>query len=236
MTWQPSTPAGDPQDWVAPELVDDPVGARHARRQIWFWIVLLLVFGTLGLIVLLAGAAALYLWSAESLEVTPADRQLVVTVDDLAPWLDDVTPDRSAETVQKSRYFDGSWDIEYEYEHPDEDVPLYINSSVTVEHTTQDARTTYASLGVGVRIGLTVSKTEGMQLVDRNDLYRWGDQSRCTLVTVGGRPVGTLFLARKATYVFYFAVTGLALDNGAELGQLLDPHLKRLEAGLPVRP
>lgn len=227
-------PPDQPEVFTA-ELVYDVVGAREAKRRTWFWIVAALVLGVIGILALVVMAGFLFIWSAKSLEVTPADRQLVVTVDELLPWLDDFSPDYAAESIEKTRYFDGSWEVEYVYDHPAEDRALFINSSVTVEPTLQDAKTSYASQGVGLRIGFSLQNHTEIKLTDRDDLFRWGDQSQCKLITVDGQTVGNIFLARSEKRIFCVVISGLAIEDRATLGQLLTPHLERLTGNLPDR-
>ena len=235
MSSQSHTPPDGSQEWATAELVYDVVGARQAKRRMWFWIVALAVCGGLGMVALTVLAGALLIWSAKSIEVTPADRQLVVTVDELLPWLDDFSPDYTAESLEKTRYFDGSWEVEYSYDHTAEDTGLFISSTVAVEPTLQDAQTSYASMGVGLRIGFSLQDTADMKLTDRDDLFRWGDQSQCTLITIDGRPVGNIFLARHGKRIFCVVLSGLAMEDSASLGQLLMPHLERITGDLPER-
>jgi hypothetical protein len=205
------------------------------RRSPWLIVLLVLGLGfmaVVGLIVLVAAAGAFFLYTAEEQPFTDKDRQVVVTVDDLMGVVEDFSPDHDAETTGKSKYIDKSYEIEYEYEHPDEDQPLFLHSSVSVEPSVSDAKTTYMSVKMGMSIGLSASG-EDAQLVDRDDLFQWGDESRCALVTSGGFNVGNFFVARKGTRVFCLMITGHAFDDRESLEKLVKPKLERLESYSP---
>ena len=72
-----------------------------------------------------------------------------------------------------------------------------------------DARGSYAAAGFGMKLGVEVDDDLTQQ--DRNDLFRWGDQSQCVLLLNNGKPVGAVF------------------DKPWTLRDLLTPVLQRLD-------
>jgi hypothetical protein len=177
----------------------------------------------------MVGAGLFFVWSSKSEEVTDADRELIVTVHDLADQaVINVEIDPDGEWIEKTRYFDKTADVEYEYESYDEDKPLYVNCSVHYERTLQDARTVYMSLQVGMMTGMRLSDND-LEQVDRNDLFRWGDDSKCGLLVAEGVNVGNYFFARKGTKIYCFLLSGVCIEEGEALQQLLLPKLERLE-------
>ena len=50
-----------------------------------------------------------------------------------------------------------------------------------------DARGSYAAAGFGMKLAVEVDDDLTQQ--DRNDLFRWGDQSQCVLLLKNGKPV-----------------------------------------------
>jgi hypothetical protein len=184
--------------------------------------------GLVGLIVLVVGLGFLFVWSSTTEEVTDADRELVVTAQELADQGWDVKVNPAAETIEKTRYLDRTADIEYEYDSTDDEEPLYINCSVHAESSPKDARASYTAMQVSA---LTVLKLMGdnIEQVDRSDLFRWGDESKCGLIVSNGIYCGNYFFARQGTKIYCLMITGVCIEEEAELRQLLLPHLEKLE-------
>ena len=52
----------------------------------------------------------------------------------------------------------------------------YINSSLTVERNLGDAKTSYISLWGGATVSMKLFGEAEVEIVERNDLFRWGDR------------------------------------------------------------
>ena len=221
---------GSPSEYRPAACV--PSNAAPQKKRSAGTIVLLVLgvgfLGIVGLIVLIAGAGALYVWSSKTEELTDGDRQLVVTADKLADHGFQFEFDPAGEKIEKTRYVDKTAEIEYEYEHPDENTPLYINCSVHQESDAKEARTLYATLQVSVLAGMRLAGG-GVEQTERNDLLKWGDDSRCGLLVNQGFNVGNYFFARKGNKIYCLLIAGDCIDNSEELRALLLPHLERLE-------
>jgi hypothetical protein len=209
-----------------------PAGAARRKKAstgtIVLWGLGIGCLGFVGLLVLIGGAGALYVWSSKTEQVTAADRQLIVTAEELTNRGYDIEFDPAGETLEKTRYLDKTAEIEYEYEHPDEDVPIYVNCSVHQESDAKEARTLYATLQVTVMAGMKLAGG-GVEQTERNDLLKWGDDSRCGLLVNQGFNVGNYFFARKGNKIFCLLIAGICIQDAEELRAVLLPHLERLE-------
>jgi hypothetical protein len=166
--------------------------------------------------------------------VTGADRQLVITAQHLAKFEPALRPDPALGKFRKVRHLDGSRELTYEYETPEGAKEwLYIECVVSVEPTVSDARASYAGLSLDTRpaIHLTGAAGDESELgqVERNDLWRWGDASRCVLLTNEGEAVGNFFMARKGRRYFSLVIVGITFDEPEVIRQVLAPLLGRLD-------
>jgi hypothetical protein len=204
------------------------------RSRTWIWLVVILVpAGLLLCVAFVIGIGAVYVLTAKEEPASQSERQLVVDAAAVAAARGDFTPRAELETCKKIRYLDRSFDIEYEYDSPEDDDNPYINSSLTVERNLRDARTSYLSLWGGARLGMRFGSGTEVTVVERNDLFRWGDESRFALLQVGGFSGGNLFVARKDTKVVYLLLAGASLDEPGEIAALLGPVLERVEQFKP---
>ena len=90
---------------------------RKSRKLLW---ILLIPASVFGLLVMFIGAGFLFVYSGQEQPVTATDRDVIVDIDLLAEWMDDYTPDKQGEIIAKTRYIDGSYDVDYEYDIPDD--------------------------------------------------------------------------------------------------------------------
>jgi len=206
----------------------------QAKRRRVLLIVLLAVGIPLGVVVLLAVLGGVFVLSGKPQPVTAADRAVVVTIQDLARHMHDFEPVASGETFKKTRYLDGSHQLEYEYKSPREP-PLYLRSSLSVEHSANDAVTNYGGMRIGAKVGFALSGKDKITQVDRDDLLRWGDDSHCTLLQSGGKPVGNLFVARKGERVVSVILAGVYFEKPAAFQELMLPILGRALTYNPAR-
>jgi hypothetical protein len=139
-------------------------------------------------------------------EPSAVDRGRLVTVADLD--LVDFEPDPAAASFTRTNYVDGTHILEYEY---DSDT-LYVYSSLTHENTTHDARQAYTMQNAGVNLMLHFE--EGVELVERNELARWGDQSSTQVYVSAGEEVGYYVNARKGSDVCGLVIVGVEFETG----------------------
>ena len=178
-----------------------------------------------GGVIAFGGLVALYMYGADDQVVTAADREVVLTMAEVAAFVSDFEPQPAFESIEKVRFFDGSFEIDYTYEDPQEVEP-YLNSAATVERSSSDAALSYSGIKSGYRIGLSAA---GSDLVPRDDLFGWGDKSELWIIENEGAPVGNIFIGRKGGLVFNVMLSGVYFDDEA-IAELLAPVLDRLEA------
>jgi len=151
-----------------------------------------------------------------------------VTAADLAKNTDWFRPAPDVEVITKTRNFDGTVDLEYEYEyeHPGEEGRVRCRSLVIVHETATKASVVYEA-------NLTKSRAawalKGIEFVQRDDLFNWGDASTCGLLTEEeGEISGTHFTCITGRLTFEWTVTGMYFDDAEGMANLLRPVLTRL--------
>jgi hypothetical protein len=220
---QPVRTVTDLGPWQPPNLRSKPTWRRTG------WIVGAVLLGIVAL-----GALVYFRFIYEIEEpVTAADRAVVITAEHVAKFQPGFRPNPGLGNFKKVRHLDGSMELTYEFETPDgAEVPLYVYCLVGVEPTTSDAKSVYAGLGLGEgsqSLTTAVKVQEQLQEVERNDLWGWGDKSRCALLKTHGEIVGNFFMARKGRRYFALVITGVCFEDPPLIVQLLGPMLERLE-------
>ncbi len=217
-----------------PPVAHSAANSRPKKSKKGCCLVLVLIPTSLLLLAIgIAGIGFLFVYTAKSVEVTANDRQVILDINDLAEWMEDYSPESQGETYAKHRYIDGSYDVEYEYDRPlDSDAP-YLSCSVTVEMNRSDARASYLSIWTGGKLGISLLGDSSVDLVERNDLFAWGDESKMALLTVDGVPLGNVFITRVGNTIFYLTISGLYFDEPELLDEFLSEKLSRLETYEP---
>jgi predicted Zn finger-like uncharacterized protein len=161
--------------------------------------------------------------------LTAADRDLPITAERLQDFLPTLRVDPSLGKLRKVRHLDGSRELEYEYEPPEGAASvLYVTHSIGVEGSAEDARYAYGGLRIGTNIGVNLE--DKVRQVERNDLWRWGDESRCVVLYNGNAKVGNIFMARKGKRYFQLVISGIYFDDAESIRQLLQPFLDKLDS------
>lgn len=182
----------------------------------------------LGLLLLALAAAG----CDRPVEVSDHDRPMMLRVADLAPYGYEYPDAARFETFRKSRSFDGSYTVEYEFQTPDgeREKPLYLYVMVTVDPSAGDA-----SLAQGA------SRTAAMYTLDANGIKerelkgfpRYGSGSSFHLLEKDGEPVGNYFTVRSGGKVYTLMMSGLYFDDPATWREIIEPRLKAFAAYSP---
>lgn len=193
-----------------------PPSVQRASSSRKAWLVLAALLVSLPLVgVLLWG-----MFVGWQVELEPGDRKLVLNTDDLATIDPQIVT--GSDSIVRTKYLDGTWAIESEYETE----LLYVYSSVTHERTERDARNVY--LGVRSAGPLMAGLEEGVTLADRDDLFHWGDDHTVKEFRYQGEPAGVAVYARNGTTVITVSIGGWIFENSDQLHGLLDPWLQRI--------
>lgn len=157
----------------------------------------------------------------------PAERAVLVTAHDLFAM--SAQPElyvQAQETGEREDLLDGSATLTTEYQS--EKPPMYVVSQVALEPSERAAKLTWQAQSIGGFMGLSV-ESKDIVLVNRDDLYSWGDESKSQLLTIEGKPVGHFFVIRKGRRVFMAIFTGVYFDEASPLAALLTPKLEAME-------
>ena len=203
-----------------------PSPAKTRKKRGWlFW---LLVIGVPAVVLAYAAAIVgfgfLFTYTAKQLPASKAEWDVVVDAHDVAHWLEGMAVEDNEGTLSKVRYFDGSYDIEYEYDPPDGAV--YISSTLTVERKLTDAFATYLPLWTATAAGFSLGGEATVEIDERKDFFEWGDQSRFAVLLTDGDPFGNLFIARDGTRVVFFLLAGVYFDDRDLWSEFIGPTLQ----------
>ena len=207
-----------------------PRQALPSRPRPWLWILILIPVGLVAAVAAVVGLGALFNLTGTNVALAAGERELVVDISHLKGWMEGYTPDPSGETLQKTRYIDDSFEIEYVYDLPQDDEAPYLSYSVTFEPSPSDANTTYVSLWGGTKVAFYVFGEVQVEVQEKNELFRWGDESRFGLLLADGRPFGNVFVAKKGKRVVYLLVSGIYFDDSESFSGFLTPYLEKLDA------
>jgi hypothetical protein len=218
MTPNPVPPA------AAPEPSPPPA---NKTRTVLKWVALVLAV-PLALCLVLGATVLFFDKTQKKTPLSDVERGALLTAEDLVSAGAKFTPDPKIEVASRNANVDGSNELSYEYES--KDPPVYVSTMVSLEKSDADAMTSYTSQSVGGAVGMNLSEPK-MGLEDRDDLLKWGDQSRARLITYDGKPVGNFFIARKNNRVFLTMFTGVYFDDPEDFRAIVEPKLDAM-AGL----
>lgn len=155
---------------------------------------------------------------------------IVTTVRDLAAYYD-LEIDRSGkyESASITKYLDGSYELDYEYELLDSNelAPLYYSVNISVERNVGDARNVY---GTGLGAIKLVANSFDQGLIEIDSLRLPGDQTYYGLRTYEGEPSGMLYVTRMGTRVYTMMISGLYSPDHSLLTELIIPQIEDLSS------
>ncbi len=166
-------------------------------------------------------------------EVSEAEKEMILRARDVAPYGFEVGDPSGHESFNKTVYLDRAYELEYEFQTPEEPGldPLYLNVSVTFERSVADAKVSQGAARVGLSAG---SYLEGMRLEERKDFFKYGDESSYyVLLSEEGVPGGSYFVTREGTKVYAVLVAGAAFDDPEAWAEMLTPKLQKFSAHGP---
>lgn len=196
-----------------------PEQRRRSRPKTWLIVVAITV--PLSLMVIFGGYISYY--ENKKHPVKPEDRAVIVDADAVVALMDGYIVRDELGSIAKRRALLGHKIVEYEYDDDSDTAPLYIQSTVTVERSVDDAVSEY----VGHKLAMMVI-ANGLDTTERNDLLSWGDESRCLLYQIDGQTLGIFFIARNGPRTAFFTITGLGIGSPKSLRDLLEQRLDRL--------
>jgi hypothetical protein len=176
-------------------------------------------------------ALSLSLLGCRKEQVTDNDRAIFVRAQELAAYGLEIPDAARYEKFEKTRYFDGTYEVSYEFELPDDHPKaLYMQITASVERTARDARVTQTAEEVGLNLGL---KVEGIKTEEKNDFYRHGEKSNFFVLTKDSKPVGHFFVTRNGPRVYSILIAGIHFKDPADWADLLNSKLEKFAAYTP---
>ena len=211
-----------------------PLGPQKRGRSVIWWVLGAIALGFGGIVAGCAGIAMLYSFSEKEEPLTARDRAMLVTAADVDALVEGgLRLSSSAETTSKLRSsLDDAVTLEYEYDEGEEG-EFYMSSTVSVDPSESDARLTYSAFGIGADIGFSLSGEDEIEEKERNDVFKWGDQSRFVIYFYDGAPVGNLFITRKGKRVFFLLLWGVFFDEHDAFDDLVGEKLRKLSSYNP---
>jgi len=181
----------------------------------------------------LALAGLLFAGCQSDIPVSDADKEVVLRAADLIPFGYGLEHTEQYEKFTKTKYFDGSHELTYEFETPDaeEDNALYMNVTVSIEKNSADAWTTHGAQDVGLKFGL---KANGVEQREIENFYQYGDKSTFYLLEKDGHPIGNLFTVREGKRVLVLLISGMYFDDQASWRELVGEKLRKFSAYSPT--
>lgn len=227
------TPLGQPLDPNLQSPLDvQPVAPPKSVNPLW--LLILIPVAVFVILLLFAALVGITLFATSEQTVTEADREVLIDINQIGLRMeDDYSPIARGETITKLRYLDGSFELDYEYDVPEDPDAPYLNCTVYREMTVQDARGSYTGLLAGSSFTVNMFAERDVEFVERNDLLSWGDTSYFSVLQCDGQPVGNFFVARRGRLVFYLIVSGVYFDDPDNVRGLLAGVLDRLETYEP---
>lgn len=211
---------GDPASQLRPQI-------EQRKRRVALWIVLIPV-GIIASVALVVGVGFFFHYTASEIPVTEKDREMILDISTLARWIEGYKPDVGKETVVKRRFWDRTVELEYEYSVPEDEGAPYLQFVVGFERKRSDAVIAYHSMWGGAKLGLHFGGEAEVSIKERNDLFKWGDQSRFGMLVHKGSPGGNVFVARKGKRVVTVVIAGIYFDDRETISELLTPVLDKI--------
>ncbi len=164
--------------------------------------------------------------------VTDRERGLLLTADHLSAYLGDFSPDRAGETCTAAQSTDGTVHVDYRY--TDSTYGLSIICEVHLHPGEDDAEEQCEASAHSLRSALGWNLDPEQQVEDRNEFFRWGDQSYYSEIIVDGEPAGFGFYARSGARRFSLTIYGLFFQDPEAIGEALQAPLENLLAYAPA--
>lgn len=154
---------------------------------------------------------------------------IVTTIKELSAYYDlKIDTTGVYETANITKYFDGSFELEYVYELLDSDNydPLIYSLTFLKEASIKDAQQSF-QLNKGTLKLLGNAFEQGTIEIDT--LHLPGDDSYYALRTLNGNPNGMFYISRKGKNICTMILSGMYTPDHSLINDLLIPKNKNLE-------
>lgn len=157
-------------------------------------------------------------------ELKEGDRDLVLKIGQLKPFGLNIPQGFEAhERFHRQESTNGSQAVLYEFFDPSGSP--FLSSTAETHPSNEDACESVSTAHLDISAGLD---EENVSL--RDDLYRFGDQSRFGLLMAEGQPFGNYFAMCQGNTSFKVILGGFFFTNGNRWGDLIEPTLNAVVA------
>ena len=164
-------------------------------------------------------------------EMTAADRALPFTAQELAQTHG--TPsDPAFESFTMERELDGSYSLEYQFNHSDSEPILVLSNLLAREQDAGDALITY---GIYETVMAVTFASEDIERKPRPELCSLGDRCTCNGIVTEVGEVGTQCVIADGRSVAMVQVIGAVWTEPGEIDTALGPMLDRLRVWEPTQ-
>lgn len=173
-----------------------------------------------GLVVVVVALSFSGIWRRE---VTADEKELLITIADIAPYVPDTTFEGDGDFIAK-RNLDGSWELEYRFEGGG----ISLDSEAEIYRTTREAKQGFrdriSAYAIGVKIG-----GGDTRLVPKEKLLDVGESNHVAMMQRGYVKLGNVVVLQKHNMVLSLLLTGLYFDDRDDLNTLFQPKVAQIE-------
>jgi hypothetical protein len=174
---------------------------------------------------------ALFAAGCSEQSVEQSDLPLLLRAGELKGYGVNIHEHERYESFRKTRYFDGSMDVDYEFQTPeDAPEPLYLSVTVTFERTVRDAKASYLVQRGAAVVG---GKIGGIETETLQDFFDYGDDSYFGLLKGEKGPVGNVFGTRVGRKVYFTFLAGVYFDDPQGWAEWVTPKLDYMKGYNP---
>ncbi|MEO1049663.1 MAG: hypothetical protein AAFX87_03535 [Bacteroidota bacterium] len=158
--------------------------------------------------------------------MTESEKSILVTAKDFEDYGFRFANADSIGIFTKTTFFDGSIELDYEFEYLDDDEnAMYLSHTISLEKNAADATATYAGESIGTSVGLLT----GVEFEELDHVFSYGDKSSFNLLRSEGYPIGNFFHYRKGSYVYTLWISGVYFDDRSSWETFIMPKIKVME-------
>ncbi|HEY8402474.1 MAG TPA: hypothetical protein VIK89_14500 [Cytophagaceae bacterium] len=129
------------------------------------------------------------------------------------------------DNFQQNILGDGSYELEYEYNSPEDDI--YVYQFITIENNPLEITSTYNAIKTGIKLGISSDGVETREVVTD---FCWGEESSLREYEKDGKYLGLFFITRKDNKIYSILMKGVKPDNHEVWKTALLPRLEQLES------
>jgi len=163
-----------------------------------------------------------------SREIQDDEREFLVIVRDLEAFGVVLDDPNDGELFQVKTNFDGSVEIEYEYDSendPSNTDILWLISEAEINKTDELASTAFGDRISAYKIGSSIA---GAEFSEDPKLFTLGDENYSAYMMKDDTKIGNVLVIRKGNTIFSLLIGGVYFDDPQLLHELMSPKLEKV--------